>query len=156
MILSLQFAEIHSFFFLHFEDTVFHSTKKSLPFVIMAVHIFGKQVKHNSVVRDGLKRAIFGIGHHTADRLCAKVGIYPKMRMNQLSEPQIMDLNKEISEMLVEGRLKQKINNDIQAMRNIGSYAGLRHASSLPVRGQGTRSNAQTAKKLNKIPRFKL
>lgn len=76
--------------------------------------------------------------------------------MNQLSEPQIMDLNKEVSEMVVEGHLKQKINNDIQIKRDTGSYAGFRHANSLPVRGQGTRSNGQTAKKLNKIPRFKI
>lgn len=34
--------------------------------------------------------------------------------MNQLTEPQVLDLNKEISELLVEGHLKQKINNDIK------------------------------------------
>lgn len=78
------------------------------------------------------------------------------MCMNQLSEPQILVLNKEISELLVEGHLKQKINNDIKLKRDIGSYAGFRHAMGLPVRGQNTRNNANTAKKLNRLERFKV
>ncbi|KAK6453754.1 uncharacterized protein RJT20DRAFT_131177 [Scheffersomyces xylosifermentans] len=122
----------------------------------MGVHVFGKSIKHNSLVRIGLAKAIFGIGYRTAERICAKVGIYPQMRMNQLSEPQIMDLNKEISELLVEGHLKQKINNDIKLKRDIGSFAGFRHAQGLPVRGQGTRNNATTAGKLNKLERFRV
>lgn len=103
-----------------------------------------------------MAKAIFGIGYQTAERICAKVGIYPQMRMNQLSEPQIMDLNKEISDLLVEGHLKQKINNDIRMKRDIGSYSGFRHAQGLPVRGQGTRNNAATAGKLNKLERFRV
>ena len=59
--------------------------------------------------------------------------------MNQLTEPQIMDLNKEISQLLVEGHLKHKINNDIKMKRTIGSYAGSRHALGFPVRGQRTK-----------------
>ncbi|KAK6463417.1 hypothetical protein DFJ63DRAFT_118715 [Scheffersomyces coipomensis] len=122
----------------------------------MGVHIFGKSIKHNYLVRIGLSKAIFGIGYNTAERICAKIGIYPQMRMNQLTEPQIMDLNKEISNMLVEGQLKQKINNDIKLKRDVGSFAGTRHALGLPVRGQGTRNNANTAKKLNKLERFRI
>lgn len=120
----------------------------------MGVHIFGKHVRHNTLVSIGLAKAIFGVGPHISAKICAKVGIYPKMRMNQLLEPQIMEINKEISELLVEGHLKQKINNDIKLKRSIGSYAGIRHAMGLPVRGQGTRNNAKTAKKLNRLERY--
>ncbi|CAL1200095.1 unnamed protein product [Candida parapsilosis] len=76
--------------------------------------------------------------------------------MNQLTEPQILDLNKEISSLLVEGHLKQKINNDIKMKRDIGSFAGFRHAWGFPVRGQRTKTNANTAKRLNKLERFRL
>ena len=68
----------------------------------MGVVVFGKSIKHNFPVRIGLAKTIFGIGYQTAERLMAKVGIYPNCRMNQLTEPQIMDLNKEISQLLVE------------------------------------------------------
>ncbi|EGW33871.1 uncharacterized protein SPAPADRAFT_59244 [Spathaspora passalidarum NRRL Y-27907] len=122
----------------------------------MVVHIFGKPIKHNKLVSIGLAKGIFGIGYTTAARICAKVGIYPQMRVNQLSENQIMDINKEVSELLVEGHLKQKINNDIKLKRSIGSYVGMRHALGYPVRGQGTRNNAKNAKKFNRVERYKL
>lgn len=120
---------------------------------IMAVHIFGKSVKHNSLVRIGLAKTIFGVGYATAEQICARVGLYPQMRMNQLTEPQLMAINKELSKMKVEGKLKQEILENIKLKRQIGSYAGYRHAYGLPVRGQGTRNNANTAKKLNKLDR---
>lgn len=100
-----------------------------------------------------MAKKIFGVGYQTAERICAKVGIYPQMRMNQLNEPQIMAINKELSEMNIEGQLKQQILGDIQLKRSIGSYAGQRHAAGLPVRGQRTRNNISTAKRLNKVER---
>ena len=102
-----------------------------------------------------MAKTIFGVGYNTAERICAKVGIYPKMRMNQLTEPQIMAINKELSDISVEGHLKQKILDDIKLKRSIGSYAGLRHASGLPVRGQRTRNNSSTARRLNRVERQK-
>lgn len=75
------------------------------------------------------------------------------MRMGQLSEPQILAINKELNELTIEGQLKQQINDNIKLKRAIGSYAGLRHAAGLPVRGQRTRNNAVTAKRLNKLNR---
>lgn len=119
----------------------------------MGVHIFGKSIKHNSLVRIGLAKRIFGVGNQTAQRICARVGIYPQMRMNQLTEPQVMAINKELSDLTIEGHLKQKMLEDIKFKKDIGSYAGNRHASGLPVRGQGTRNNASTAKRLNRLDR---
>ncbi|KAI5957092.1 hypothetical protein KGF54_000020 [Candida jiufengensis] len=122
----------------------------------MGVVVFGKSIKHNFPVRIGLAKTIFGIGPTTASKLMAKIGIYPNCKMNQLTEPQIMDLNKEISQLLVEGHLKHKINNDIKMKRDIGSFAGFRHAWGFPVRGQRTKTNANTARRLNKLERFRL
>ncbi|CUM51556.1 unnamed protein product [Debaryomyces fabryi] len=75
------------------------------------------------------------------------------MRMNQLTEPQIMAINKELSDLTIEGHLKQKILDDIKLKRSIGSIAGSRHAAGLPVRGQRTRNNSQTANRLNRLER---
>lgn len=100
-----------------------------------------------------MAKKIFGVGYNTAERICAKVGIYPKMRMNQLTEPQIMAINKELSDLTIEGHLKQKILDDIKLKRSIGSIAGSRHAAGLPVRGQRTRNNSQTANRLNRLER---
>lgn len=127
--------------------------KKSHYQPTMGVHIFGKSIKHNALVRIGLAKRIFGVGYKTAQEICAKVGIYPRMRMNQLTEPQIMAINKELSDLTIEGHLKQSILENIQQKRAIGSYAGGRHAAGLPVRGQRTRNNASIAKRLNRLDR---
>lgn len=42
---------------------------------------------------------------------------------------------------------------NIALKRQIGAYAGRRHAMGLPVRGQSTKTNAKTAKKLNRLDR---
>lgn len=41
-------------------------------------------------------------------------------------------------------RIKRRINTNINLMINNGSYTGIRHKLSLPVRGQRTRTNANT------------
>jgi small subunit ribosomal protein S13 len=46
----------------------------------------------------------------------------------------------------VEGGLRRVITQNIARLREIGSYRGMRHRRSLPVRGQRTRSNARTRK----------
>ena len=55
----------------------------------------------------------------------------------------------------IESDLKREIRENIAHQRMIGSYVGRRHAMGLPVRGQNTRNNALTAKKLNRVDRIK-
>ena len=42
------------------------------------------------------------------------------------------------------GDLRKKIVSDIQRLKTINAYRGIRHSRGLPVRGQRTRSNART------------
>lgn len=75
------------------------------------------------------------------------------MRMSELTESQILSINKELNNLTIEGQLKQKINENIQLKRSIGTIAGMRHALGLPVRGQKTQNNSSTARKLNHLNR---
>ncbi|PFH54204.1 hypothetical protein AMATHDRAFT_485 [Amanita thiersii Skay4041] len=54
----------------------------------------------------------------------------------------------------IESELRRQIRENIAHQRMIGSYVGRRHAMHLPVRGQNTRSNAKTARKLNQLDRY--
>jgi small subunit ribosomal protein S13 len=54
----------------------------------------------------------------------------------------------------IEAEARRVVRENIAHQRMIGSYVGKRHAMGLPVRGQNTQSNAKTARKLNRIPRF--
>ncbi|CAK9781093.1 30s ribosomal protein s13 [Cutaneotrichosporon oleaginosum] len=58
-----------------------------------------------------------------------------------------------LNSLLIETDLRRQRQADILHHRQIGTYRGRRHAMGLPVRGQNTRNNAQTAKKLNSINR---
>ncbi|AAS53101.1 AER422Cp [Eremothecium gossypii ATCC 10895] len=119
----------------------------------MVVHVLGKAFKGKEVVRIGLASKFYGIGLKTSERLCAKLGLYPWMRMQSLTEPQIMAMSTELSKMTIEDDARAIVKENIALKRRIGSYAGLRHAMGLPVNGQRTRTNAKTARKLNRLDR---
>lgn len=55
--------------------------------------------------------------------------------------------------LVVETDLRRSMQANIAHHRNVGSYRGRRHQQGLPVRGQRSNSNAQTARKLNRIER---
>ncbi|KAH8107136.1 mitochondrial 30S ribosomal protein S13 [Cristinia sonorae] len=58
-----------------------------------------------------------------------------------------------LQELRIESDLRREIRENIAHQRMIGSYVGRRHAMGLPVRGQSTRHNSKTARKLNRVER---
>ncbi|ODV85289.1 hypothetical protein CANARDRAFT_28554 [[Candida] arabinofermentans NRRL YB-2248] len=119
----------------------------------MVVHILGKAVRGKYKINYGLSATFYGIGLQSATKICSKLGFYPNMRMHQLTEQQTMAITKELSEMDIESKLLSQIRANIQLKKDNGSYVGFRHALGLPVRGQRTKTNAKTAKNLNKLKR---
>lgn len=90
---------------------------------------------------------IYGIGRSLAKRILEATGIDPLKRVRELSEEEITALRKEIEgKYMVEGDLRRKVHADIQRLKDINCYRGLRHKVGLPVRGQRTRANARTWK----------
>ena len=51
--------------------------------------------------------------------------------------------------MTLESELKRVVKANILHHRQIGTYIGKRHVMGYPVRGQRTKTNARTARKLN-------
>lgn len=92
-------------------------------------------------------RYLYGIGPTNAMEVCKKAGVDPHKRANQLTEDEVAHIAAVIDrEYLVEGVLRRQVQQNVGRLREIGSYRGLRHRKSLPVRGQRTRSNARTRK----------
>jgi small subunit ribosomal protein S13 len=92
-------------------------------------------------------RYIYGIGPANAMDILKEAGIDPEKRADVLTEEEIAGIVAIIDRgILVEGALRRKINQDVTRLREIGSYRGMRHRRSLPVRGQRTRSNARSRK----------
>jgi small subunit ribosomal protein S13 len=89
---------------------------------------------------------IHGIGQHTAEVILSKVKIDPTTKSDKLTGEQMQELAREIGQTPTEGDLRQIVRENIQRLRRIGSYRGLRHGMRLPARGQRTRTNARTLK----------
>ncbi|MBL8795705.1 MAG: 30S ribosomal protein S13 [Planctomycetia bacterium] len=92
-------------------------------------------------------RYIYGIGPTLALRLCEQANIDPLRRAKELTDEEIARLAGILDrEYTVEGPLRRQNQQNIQRLRDIGCFRGMRHRRGLPVRGQRTRTNARTRK----------
>jgi small subunit ribosomal protein S13 len=90
---------------------------------------------------------IFGIGRATASDIIKKTGVNGATRVKDLSEDEIVKLRETIDrDYEVEGDLRKEVSMNIKRLVDTGTYRGLRHRKSLPVRGQRTKTNARTRK----------
>src|SRR5687768_3872513 len=90
---------------------------------------------------------IFGIGHPSAAEILKKSGVNGATRVKDLSEDEIVKLREAIDrDYEVEGDLRKEVSMNIKRLVDTGTYRGLRHRKSLPVRGQRTKTNARTRK----------
>jgi len=93
-------------------------------------------------------RYVYGIGLSQARNICEMAKIDQDVRVKDLTEEQEVGIRKAIEDLgiKVEGELRSDIAMNIKRLKDIGSYRGLRHRKSMPVRGQRTKTNARTRK----------
>ncbi|EKV29287.1 SSU ribosomal protein S13p (S18e) [Caenispirillum salinarum AK4] len=90
---------------------------------------------------------IYGIGPKKAKDIREQVGIADSVRVNQLSDDEVMRIRELIdNEYRVEGDLRRETAMNIKRLMDLGCNRGLRHRKGLPVRGQRTHTNARTRK----------
>lgn len=90
---------------------------------------------------------IFGIGRHTALRICKTLSLDGGTRVRDLTEDEAARIRRYIEQNLrVEGDLRRETQQNIKRKVEIGSYQGIRHRRGLPVHGQRTHTNARTRK----------
>ena len=94
---------------------------------------------------------IYGIGKTLSNKILKKVNINPDTRVKDLTDEQVNEIRKEITNYTVEGDLRREVALDIKRLKDIGCYRGLRHRRNLPVRGQRTKTNARTRKGPKKV-----
>jgi len=87
---------------------------------------------------------IYGIGWKLARDILQATNIDSSKRTKDLTEHEVNLIAKALENYTVEGDLRREIRQNIQRLRDIISYRGVRHNKGLPVRGQRTRSNART------------
>ena len=90
---------------------------------------------------------IYGIGRTRAKSLCHRAGIDPNKKIGDLTDEEVNRVRIILEEEgEVEGDLRKEISLNIKRLVDAGTYRGLRHRKSLPVRGQRSKTNARTRK----------
>ncbi len=87
---------------------------------------------------------IYGIGRPRSKEILEATKVDPNKRVRDLTEAEVTLLRDAVSNYRVEGELRREVQLNIKRLIEIGSYRGLRHRRSLPVRGQRTKTNART------------
>ena len=92
-------------------------------------------------------RYIYGIGPTRAMETVAGLGLDGGRKIRDLTDEEVTKIRGWIDRNYkVEGDLRRDVAQDIKRKIEIGSYQGVRHRRSLPVRGQRTHTNARTRK----------
>ncbi len=87
---------------------------------------------------------IYGIGPTRSHTILSQSGVSADTRVKDLTEAEVQALREGVAQYRVEGELRREVNMNIKRLIEVGSYRGLRHRRSLPVRGQRTKTNART------------
>jgi small subunit ribosomal protein S13 len=108
--------------------------------------IAGVDLPQNKQIWIGLTY-IYGIGQARAQKILAQAAVDNVTKVKDLTEDEVRRIRGVIQEEgSVEGDLRKDVSQNIKRLMEIGSYRGVRHRKSLPVRGQRTHTNARTRK----------
>ncbi len=129
------------------------------------VRIAGVDIDGNWKVAYGLAK-IKGVGVTLAYTICRKLGIDPEMRIGNLTENDVKKIEEALSDLkklnlpswlfnrrkdyetgedlhLIGSDLIMAVRKDIEVMKKIRSWKGIRHSLGLKVRGQRTRTTGR-------------
>lgn len=108
------------------------------------VRLLGLNIQDNLKIGFALT-SIYGIGWTRSSEIIKGCKIDESKRIKDLTDDELKGIINFIDKnYITEGELREDLAESIKRLKDIGSYRGLRHSRSLPVRGQRTRSNART------------
>jgi len=108
------------------------------------VRLLGVDLPRNKRIEYALT-AIHGIGLSTAKKIILNVNIDSSRRTDDLTTEETMALRDSLETIdKLEGDLRRFNGLNIKRLKDVNCYRGRRHRTSLPLRGQRTRTNART------------
>lgn len=89
----------------------------------------------------------YGIGKSLSRKALLENGIDFNKKMKDLTPDELNKLKVWIeSNCKIEGALRQEVRQNINRLKEIGCFRGIRHLKGLPVRGQRTKTNSRTVR----------
>ena len=90
---------------------------------------------------------MYGVGRSLSRRILIAAKVNPDTRVKDLTAEEVARMQAFIEKnFAVEGELRQRIKQDINRLKELQTYRGMRHLRRLPVRGQRTRTNSRTVR----------
>ena len=113
------------------------------------IYLLETQLYDNNSIFFALKN-VYGINKSTSFMICKKLGFSKNLKVKHLSKSQVVSIlnliyNLNIS---INDELRQFKILAVKNLVSIKSYRGLQRIKGFPIRGQRTRTNANTSKKI--------
>lgn len=90
---------------------------------------------------------IYGLGSSSVLEILKDLKIDPEKETKDLDQKEVSLIKEAIEKKYkVEGELRQLLKQNINRLKDIKSYRGIRHLKKLPVHGQRTKTNSRTVR----------
>lgn len=90
---------------------------------------------------------LYGIGRSLSQKILTSSGIDWNKRAKELTSEEVNKIQSLMEKNYkVEGELRQIIKQNINLLKDLQTYRGMRHSRRLPVRGQRTKTNSRTVR----------
>lgn len=89
---------------------------------------------------------IHGVGRKVAADVVKRANLDENKRARDLTSEEVGRIQTILDQYVIEGDLKRKVADNIDRLRRIRCYRGLRHMAGLPARGQRTRTNSRSVR----------
>ncbi|MEK7195567.1 MAG: 30S ribosomal protein S13 [Patescibacteria group bacterium] len=110
------------------------------------MRILGVNIPDNKRIEISLTY-IYGVGRSVSRKILSSAGVDPGKKASSLTSNEVNKIqNTAEKNYTLEGSLRQLIKKNIQRLKELRAYRGLRHLRRLPVRGQRTRTNSRTVR----------
>lgn len=110
------------------------------------MRILGVNIPDNKRIEISLMY-LYGIGRTLSNKILAATGIDPNKRAKDLTPDELNKIKNFIEKNYkIEGELRQIIKQNINFLKDMKTYRGVRHMRHLPVRGQRTKTNSRTVR----------
>lgn len=110
------------------------------------MRIFGVNIPDNKRIDTSLTY-LYGVGPAVAKKALVAAKLAPEKKAKDLTADEVLRIQNYLETTYpVEGELRQLIKRNINRLKELGSYRGLRHMHRLPARGQRTRTNSRTVR----------
>lgn len=107
--------------------------------------IVGIDIPENKKIFYALQ-SIYGVGRKVSADVLGVANVDSHKRAKDLTADEVNRIQRALDGLMLEGDLRRDVNDNIDRLKRIRAYRGLRHIAKLPARGQRTRTNSRNAR----------